>query len=119
MASSMVSAEFGGTVSNGRVTLQFPPGALDTDTEISIELLTDGTLGVELSPHGIQFNKPVVMSMDLRGTTAEGMSEQTSTYYWNELKGYYELQEKVDGADPNANASAIYHFSKFNSGVGG
>ena len=49
-ASAMVSAEFGGTVSNGRVTLDFPPHALDADTQISIEMLGDGTLGVELSP---------------------------------------------------------------------
>ena len=64
-ASAMISAEFGGTISNGTVTLEFPPNALDQDTEISIDMLGDGTLGVELSPHGTQFKKDVKVSINL------------------------------------------------------
>ena len=118
-ASTMVSAQFGGVVSNGRVTLEFPAGALSQDTEITIDMLDDNTLGVEFGPHGTQFNKPVTMSTDLRGTTAEGMSDQTSTYYWNESKNYYERQEKLSSDDKNTNKSALYHFSKFKDGAGG
>ena len=57
--SRVISAEDGGVVTNGRITLEFPPFALSEDTEITIEMLDDGTLGVELGPHGIQFNRPV------------------------------------------------------------
>jgi len=116
-ASSMISAEFGGTISNGRVTLEFPPHALDQDTEISIEMLGDGTLGVELSPHGTQFNHPVTMSMDLTGTSAEGNAANTNTVYYNETSDQYELQEKLE-SDPNTTRSSIRHFSRY-AGVGG
>jgi hypothetical protein len=112
-ASAVVSAQYGGTVSNGRVTLEFPPGALNEDTEITIDMLNDGTLGVELGPHGTQFNKPVVMSTDLHGTTAEGMSDQTSTLWWNELTQSYELQEGLFSGDANNSQSVLHHFSKY------
>jgi hypothetical protein len=118
-ASAIVSAQFGGTVSNGRVTLEFPAGALDQDTEISIEMLNDGTLGVELSPHGTLFNKPVTMSMDLRGTTAEGRSDMTAVYYWNDSTGEYEVQEKISSDDENLDKSLLHHFSRFHDGMGG
>ena len=116
-ASAMVSAEFGGTVTNGRITLAFPAGALSEDTEISIDMLADGTLGVELSPHGIQFNKPVVMSMDLRGTSAEGMSDQTSTLWWNEDWEQWERMEKA-ASSSDVESSYLSHFSKYNGGIG-
>ncbi len=116
-AIAMVSAEFGGTVTNGRITLEFPAGALSEDTEITIDMLADGTLGVNLSPHGIQFNKPVTMSMDLRGTTAEGMSDQTSTLWWNEDWEQWEKMEKA-ASGSNVESSYLSHFSRY-QGVGG
>lgn len=115
-ASSMVSAQYGGTVTNGRVTLTFPAGALNEDTQITIDMLDDGTLGVELSPHGIQFNKPVTMSMDLRGTTGEGMGNDAQTYYFNEDTGLYELQDKLPGGSDTCNAE-LHHFSKYKGGI--
>lgn len=118
-ASAVISAQYGGTVSNGRVTLEFPPGALNEDTEITIDMLGDGTLGVELGPHGTQFNTPVIMSTDLHGTTAEGMADQTWTLWWNDDLGQWERMEKDSSVDENTNSTLLHHFSKYNSGVWG
>ncbi len=116
--SAVISADEGGTLSNGRVTLTFPAGALDKDTEITIEMLGHKTLGVELSPHGIQFNEPVVMTKDLRGTTAEGKSFSTSTVWYNESLDQWELMEKVESGDADLNSANLYHFSTYDDIVG-
>lgn len=112
VASKMISARDGGIISNGRVTLEFPPNALDEDTEISIEMDTDGTLGVELKPHGIQFNRPVTMRMDLKGTTAEGQGGTSTTLRFNETQEWWEVIDKVQSHN-NEIKSTLNHFSKY------
>lgn len=117
--STVISAENGGTISNGRVTLEFPAGALDEDTQITIEMVGDGTLGVELGPHGTVFNKPVVMTVDLSGTTAEGRAYESTTLWMNPEMDRWERVEKVDSEDNNAGRSLLRHFSRYNQDVGG
>ena len=117
--SAVISADEGGSLTNGRVTLVFPAGALDKDAEITIEMLGENTLGVELGPHGMQFNKPVVMSMNLLGTTAEGMAEKASTLWLNEAFDRWERVEKVYDGNPDAGSSQLHHFSKYSGGVDG
>ena len=118
-ASKVISAERGGTLTQGRVTLEFPAHAVDFDTEITIELTGDGTLGVELGPHGIQFNRPVTMTLDLEGTSAEGNASASSTLWYNEELDRWERVRAADGSDENRLRSELDHFSKYNGGVGG
>ena len=113
LTSKVISAHDGGVVTNGRVTLEFPPFALSEDTEITIEMLDDGTLGVELGPHGIQFNRAVTMTMDLRGTSAEGQASEARTLWWNEQQGWFEKIEKIGSTDSNSLSSQLEHFSKY------
>lgn len=115
--SQMVSAQNGGTVTNGRVTLKFPPNALSQDTEITITLDTDGTLGAEFGPHGIQFNRAVTMSMDLRGTDMEGRADETVTLYNNEDLGQWELVDEAPSSNLNFDKAYLYHFSGYKGGV--
>ena len=117
LTSKVISAENGGVISNGRVTLEFPPFALSKDTEITIEMLNDGTLGAELGPHGIQFNRPVTMTMDLEGTNAEGNSDAVDTFWWNSDDNWYEKVPKVDSGTPNATSATLQHFSKYKGGL--
>jgi len=105
-------------ISNGRVTLFFPAGALDADTEISMQMMSDGTLGVNFEPHGIQFHKPVIMQMDLRGTTAEGQAASTSTVWDNVDAHRYERMPSLIPVDENTSRSELRHFSEY-MGVGG
>jgi len=76
-------------------------------------MLDDGTLGVELGPHGIQFNRPVTMTMDLRGTSAEGQASAATTLWWNEEQGWFEMIDKIDSTDPSSLSSELEHFSKY------
>ena len=118
-ATSMtISARDGGTISNGHVTLEFPPFALSEDTEITIEMLGGGILGADLSPHGIQFNRPVTMITDLHGTSAEGMSG-VSTLWYNEDEGWWEAVTEVEMNDPNLVGASLQHFSKYADNING
>lgn len=117
VATKMISARDGGVISNGRVTLEFPPHALDKDTQITIEMDTDGTLGVELKPHGIQFAHPVVMTMDLAGTTAEGRGGTSVTLWFNETLEWWVVIEKIQSHN-NVIKSKLNHFSKYKGTMG-
>jgi hypothetical protein len=112
----MISASEGGTISNGRVTLIFPPNALDEDTWITVEMINDGTLGVELGPHGIQFNEAVTIKIDLSGTTGEGVGNATSTLWYNEVEDWWEEMPSLDN-DANTTKSSLQHFSKYKVGT--
>ena len=112
-AEKIISADEGGRVVCGPFKLEIPANALDQDTEITIDIIRDGTLSVELGPHGIQFNVPVVLSMDLEGTNAEGMADQSSTVWYNEDTDTYELMQKLLSDDDNVIYSELNHFSKY------
>jgi hypothetical protein len=113
----MITAENGGVISNGRVTLVFPPNALDEDTEITIEMDTDGTLGVELKPHGIQFSHPVIMTMDLVSTTAEGRGGTSAILWFNDMQEWWEVIDKVQSHN-NEIKTKLNHFSKYKGDMG-
>jgi hypothetical protein len=117
--SKVISAENGGVITSGRFTLEFPPFALSEDTEITIDMLNDGTLGAELGPHGIQFNRPVTMTMELQDTSAEGNSESVDTLWWNSVENWYETMPKVDSETPNKLSATLNHFSHYKAAVGG
>jgi hypothetical protein len=111
-ASSLVSAESGGKVSNGWVTLDFPAGALEKDTEISISMPNPGVLVVDLEPHGIQFNKPVAMTFDLKGTDAEGLGYDACLLWFNDEMGWWEKLDTESVQDSQCKTE-LEHFSKY------
>lgn len=113
VTSKLVSAKDGGVVSCGRITLEFPPYALDEDTEITIEVATDGTLGAELGPHGIRFNRPVTMIMDLTGTDAEGKASASTTLWFNDGENVWERITKIKSENPDNLSATLNHFSKY------
>ena len=117
-ASNVVSAEFGGSISNGWVTLDFPAGALDEDTEISISMPDPGKLIVELEPHGIQFNEPVGMTLNLNGTSAAGLADDACMLWFNDDMGWWE-KLKTEASDDNQSKTFLEHFSKYAGKIGG
>jgi hypothetical protein len=117
-ASGLVSAELGGSVSNGWVTLDFPAGALDEDTEISISMPDPGKLIVELEPHGIQFNEPVGMTFNLIGTDAEDLSDEACLLWFNDEMGWWEKLD-TEASDDNRCNTFLKHFSKYGSEIVG
>ncbi len=67
-ASDTISAVNGGTItsSDGKMTLTFPPGALDADTEISITVDDSESMTVyDMQPSGLAFNTPVTATYQI------------------------------------------------------
>ena len=107
--SMVISAEMGGTVTNGYISLYFPPGALDEDTEITIDMPRYPEAMVELSPHGIEFNKTVLMTLPL--AVIDSDADSYRTLYNNENTGIW---EDIGGYIENGNVvSELEHFSEY------
>jgi hypothetical protein len=109
-ATALVSSEEGGSVSLGRYTLSFPPGALTRDTAITIRQADPVTMQMELEPHGIQFEKPVVLSVRV-GDVVEG-AKVVGVAWHNENTGSWEVVGEKDGAAEFAEAE-LWHFSGY------
>jgi len=107
--SMVISAKTGGTVTNGYFSLYFPPGALDEDTEITIDMPRYPVAMVELGPHGIEFNKNVIMTLPLEKLDSDATSYRT---LWNnENTG---LWEEISVQAENGNVIAeLKHFSDY------
>ena len=109
VASAMISAKDGGTVSNGYYSVFFAPGALKEDTEISIEMPEFPQAIVRLSPHGIQFDAPVILSLDL--AMAADMCDQWNVLWLNDVTG---LWESIGGyVEDGAVKAELKHFSEY------
>lgn len=69
MGTAQVSAAEGGEVlsPDGKLLLTIPPGALNEDTQISIQVIPseNGMPGYEFLPQGLVFNQPAMVSMEL------------------------------------------------------
>jgi hypothetical protein len=109
VASAMISAKDGGVVSNGYYSVYFAPGALEKDTEISIEMPEFPKAIVRLSPHGIQFYAPVILTLSLDAINAP--ADGYRVLWHNEVTG---LWENVGGGVENGAITAtLLHFSEY------
>ena len=109
VASAVISAKDGGVVDNGYYSVYFAPGALEKDTEISIEMPEFPKAIVRLSPHGIQFNAPVILSLAL--DKAAEMSDSWNVLWLNDVTG---LWEGIGGyVEDGALKAKLEHFSEY------
>jgi hypothetical protein len=109
VASAMISAKDGGVVSNGYYSVHFAPGALKEDTEISIEMPEFPKAIVRLSPHGIQFDAPVILSLAL--DKAAAASSEWDVLWLNDATG---LWESIGGyVEDGALKAELKHFSEY------
>ena len=111
---SMVSATVGGTVCNSRVTLEFPAGALDKDTYVTMVMVDKDNLVVEFGPHGLVFNRPVTITWKLVGTAKEGRAESTTIKWRNPETGLLENITNLPVDHPNRVRGVLEHFSDYN-----
>jgi hypothetical protein len=113
--SMVVSAETGGTVSNGYFSLYFPPGALDEDTEITIDMPRYPEAVVELGPHGIEFNKPVTLSLPYN--VVDSSADSYRVVWYDENNGVW---SEVGGISTDGTVNAyLEHFSQYGALAGG
>jgi hypothetical protein len=110
---STVSASVGGTVSNSRVTLEFPAGALDEDTYITMKMVDKDNLVVEFGPHGLVFNKPVTITWKLVGTAKEDRADGTVIKWRNPETGLLEDITNLPVDHRNRVRGLLEHFSEY------
>jgi hypothetical protein len=115
VSGGFVSAEFGGKVTNGRITLEFPAGALDEDTYITMEMVDRSELVVEFGPHGLVFNKPVTITWKLNGTARENLAETTVIKWRNPETNALEDVYTFPADQPNRVRGLLEHFSDYNA----
>ena len=109
VTSKVISAEDGGMVDNGYFSLYFPPGALDQDTEITIEMPRFPSAVVQLGPHGIQFNKDVIMSLSMDMIGSE--STDIKVIWFNEESGLWEYIGEYN--EDGVVKAGLEHFSEY------
>ncbi|UCF05060.1 MAG: hypothetical protein JSV33_14245 [bacterium] len=94
LAANKISAAEGGVISTGVFSVYFPPGALDEDTKISMKMPHDPYAVVRLEPHGIKFNKEVILSISADMIEPEASCKvlwyNEDSGYWEDIGGYYE-----------------------------
>ena len=112
---ALVSAEAGGKVTNGRVTLEFPPGALDEDTYITMEMVDKSQLIIEFGPHGLIFEKPVTITWKLTGTVRDGLAKSTVIKWHNPTTNARENIYNFPASSPNSISGLLEHFSKYDA----
>jgi len=108
--SVLISASEGGTIHLGRYQLDFPPGALTQDTEISIRQSSPSSMTLELGPHGLQFEKPVVLSADVSGLSHDGNSIFVAWH--NPETGDWDPIGSADAGESRVSAE-LHHFSDY------
>jgi len=81
-------AATGGSFQFGRIALEFPPGALAEDTDITIVQFkdTEGKVDFELYPHGLQFQVAVTLTVYMGGTGLDA-GDDVRQLWWNEDTG--------------------------------
>ncbi|MBR6492886.1 MAG: hypothetical protein IKT13_03025, partial [Paludibacteraceae bacterium] len=112
----------GGTISlkNG-VTIVVPSGAVNSDTEVTVEYLEDldestGSLPsdvqglVKFTPEGLVFNKPIQVTIPLN----QPVAERTNIVYWSAEDGRWYI---TDRGEVNGKELQFYieHFSTYAS----
>ena len=101
----------GGELRIGRHRLRIPEGALSKNVVITGEAPASSLVSVVLLPHGLQFNKPVKLTLDYDhcGETPENKK----IVQINELLQILEYQRSVDYADYEYIDGWLNHFSKY------
>ncbi|MBD3335220.1 MAG: hypothetical protein GF355_06860 [Candidatus Eisenbacteria bacterium] len=116
----VIYPRMGGELTVGRFTVTIPAGALPAPALLRIQDLTveEGMLITEIGPHGLQFLTPVILTMDLEGTSLEDAEDATIYWYdpeeeaWVDMGGTYDPQTKTVSAK-------LDHFSRYGGGRAG
>jgi hypothetical protein len=122
---------WGGTLAipGSDFTISFPVGALSKSTNITIVSDASGYVSYDMQPHGLRFNKPVIVTQRLRNTRADEVPSSKKlfgAYFTDEnllsgiVNGLLNAVEIVtsvtinqrDG-DPELQTWLLNHFSRY------
>lgn len=110
-------------IQGGRYTLHFPKGAVDDEIDVTVHQYDGGILDIELGPHGVQFDRPVMLTVDYSGTNADPDSPNYDgsfpVFYWYvpERDAWLAMFGRDD---PSAKTYTVKlsHFSRYLLGTG-
>ncbi len=110
----VVSAAEGGTVSLLDVQLFFPPGALKSDTLISIEIPDPTTYADHFGTDGLVFNIPVQITMSYRDAILDNVNNLSIKMAWfNTVTGEWEIIRCVNNVESKTVTAVVSHFSAY------
>jgi hypothetical protein len=110
----LVNGLLGGTVRNGRFQLDFPPGSFLGILPVTIFDLGRSTPTCDLFPEGLLFQRPVRLTIDVRGTEFDN-DDSTILWWdpdreeWIDVGGHYSPERHTISTE-------LEHFSTY--GVG-
>ncbi|MCA9735302.1 MAG: hypothetical protein H6696_15350 [Deferribacteres bacterium] len=111
---------YAGDPFHGQTWLYFPFLSVSQDVIITIDWESTGLLegGVEFSPHGTQFLKPVKIFVSYQDVDLGNISEDDlRLWYWNEEQNVWELiGDTVDKFNKTVNGE-LHHFSRYALGT--
>jgi hypothetical protein len=111
---SQYVGRWGGTIRLPRagLTVTVPPGALDRPTRITVRAPAGDLLGYEFAPHGLEFDRPVILTQEVsRRMAAEGLEV---VYFEGDLQPTVGVLEVLPVATFRDQAVfAIEHFSGY------
>jgi len=113
----VIDGTLGGTIERGPFRVDVPANSVEGDVQFKVEIPDDGTIQVHLTPHGMTFDKPVVLTVDLR--IASGLGENVALFWWNQKQ---ERWDNIGGTfDPDTKqlVTNLDHFSTYAPGRAG
>lgn len=105
---------------HGKTWLYFPPYAMNLTTIITLNWESTGFLegGVEFTPHGIQFNKPVTVWISYKDADLGNINEEDlRLWYFNNDTGMWELIGDVVDTENKMVGGLLHHFSRYAIGM--
>lgn len=114
-AEAFIRADVGGTLKLGFNRVHFPPGALAEDTLVSIVREGYDTI-FDLSPDGIEFEKPVRLTLEMPPTGGFGARRAFSfpaIWYYNETTSQWEGIGGTPDFSRRVVTANIEHFSRY------
>jgi hypothetical protein len=110
----IISAEEGGQLALYDVILDIPPGAVDNDTLFSITIPDITVFYNEFGTDGLEFVKPVTVTMSYREADLSDVNESTIRIAWynNSTDNFEDVDCAVDFDNKTVTAE-LYHFSAY------
>ena len=105
-----------GDPQHGESLIRIKEGAVSQDVLIRFFWESEGFLqgGVEFSPHGTTFNKPVKIILSYKDADLDGINEKDiRIWYFNETDGTWELSGGVVNTKKKHVKGYINHFSRY------
>ena len=113
-----VDSEDGGRLEHSIFSVDVPSGAVDASTQFELKVEENAGVRVSLFPEGLQFSRPVKLSMDLSeivGFEGPGMT----VYWWDPAEGeWVNIGGEWDN-DTRTLSIELWHFSDYSAGRAG